>query len=304
MTVNLLSQTILSIRGNSLANNSTPVISANRIASDLPSIINRRAELLHQNERAADAQTAAKISNSLFLSHTIPVANSEGNYIVDGVLFSKNELAQCRSIMQSAAAGIETSGTVDYINYAQISIANRAIQTFASENLNKEQATVLTGAMQNYVEDILATEKTLLSGAGYITSYSGECSAYYGTQKSYTDTEIKVINDLIDEMNRVSGSNKAHVESSFTSTIASATNKSVINSISDLFSTTDLSNSAAIDQVMTQYRSIMTPVYLASGISNEHGSLTRVLDNNVARLSDFISRVMLSSKCSTLSMRI
>ena len=178
VTVNLLSQTILSIRGNSLANNSTPVISANRIASDLPSIINRRAELLHQNERAADAQTAAKISNSLFLSHTIPVANSEGNYIVDGVLFSKNELAQCRSIMQSAAAGIETSGTVDYINYAQISIANRAIQTFASENLNKEQATVLTGAMQNYVEDILATEKTLLSGAGYITSYSEECSAY------------------------------------------------------------------------------------------------------------------------------
>lgn len=302
--VNLLSQTVLTSRANSQPQSRTIAVSANRIASDLPSIINKNAGLLHQNDTAVDVPTVTKIPDSPFLSNTIPVINSDGTYTVDGVSFTKREFVQCRSIMQLAIAGIETNGTVDYINYAQMSIANHAMQSFASQNLNKEQATVLARAMKNYTEGLLKAEGELLSANGYVTSNAEEISVYYGKQKFYSDDEVKAINDLIDEMNRVSGGNKAHVGSDFTTTVTSATNQSVIKSIFDLFSSTDFSHSVAVEQAMEKYKSIMTPVYLASGIHNEHGALMRVLNGNVSKLSDFIRRITLDSKYACLNISI
>ena len=305
MTVALLSQTVLASKTNCYSKNNITTVSANRAVLDLPSIINRSARRLHQNEAAADACVMTRISDdSPFLSDAIPTANTDETYIVDGISFTKHELTQCHRVMQAATSGIETNGTVDYINYAQISIANRAIQSFSNENLSQEQAVVLARAMQNYTKDLLAMQDKLLSGNGYIASNSGEVSAYYGIQKTYSDTEIKAINDLIDEMNRISGGSKAYVGSAFTSTVASATNQSVIDNISNLFAGTDLSDSVAIEQAMAQYKAIMSPVYLASGINNEHGALTRILDSNVTKLSDLIQRLTLGFRYSTLNISI
>jgi len=292
--INLLTPNILSSKAiSNTQNNITNKISAEQVKSDLDTIISDNANLLHQNTEAANVQSARYL-DSPFLSSTLPTANADGTYTVDGVLFSKKEFEQCRSVMQAAVSGIETSGTIDYINYAQMSIAANAVQSFAETNLNEEQTGILTNTIQKYNSAVISAENKLLSNGGYTLSNTGAVSEYYGVQKTYSDVEIKAINDLIDEINRVSGGNKAHVGSDFVSTTASATNQSLIAGISDLFANVDLNNTAAVNGVMEQYKSLMTPVYLASGINNEHGALTRVLNSSTSKLADLINSIAFS----------
>lgn len=220
MEVNLLTPTILTSKANNtIQSNNANKVSAEQIKTDLETIINDNASRLHQNTEAANVSSANRYSDSPFLSSTLPAANADGTYSVDGVSFSKKEFEQCRSVMQAAVAGIETSGTIDYINYAQMSIAANAVQSFAEKNLNKEQASVLSNAIQEYNSAVISAENKLLSNGGYTLSDTGAVSEYYGVQKTYSDIEIKAINDLIDEMNRVSGGNRAHVGSDFVSTM-------------------------------------------------------------------------------------
>ncbi len=305
MEVNLLTPTILTSKANNtIQSNNANKVSAEQIKTDLETIINDNASRLHQNTEAANVSSTNRYTDSPFLSSTLPAANADGTYSVDGVSFSKKEFEQCRSVMQAAVAGIETSGTIDYINYAQMGIAANAVQSFAEKNLNKEQASVLSNAIQEYNSAVISAENKLLSNGGYTLSDTGAVSEYYGVQKTYSDIEIKAINDLIDEMNRVSGGNRTHVGSDFVSTTASATNQSLITSISDLFTGVDLNNSATIDSVMGQYKALMTPVYLASGINNEHGALTRVLNNSTSKLTDLINSIAFSANYQSLNISI
>lgn len=305
MEVNLLTPTILTSKAiNTVQSNSASKVSAEQIKTNLETIISDNASRLYQNTEAANVSSANRYSDSPFLSSTLPAENADGTYSVDGVSFSKKEFEQCRSVMQAALAGIETSGTIDYINYAQMSIAANTVQSFAEKNLNKEQASVLSNAIQEYNSVVILTENKLLSNGGYTLSDTGAVSKYYGIQKTYSDIEIKAINDLIDEMNRTSGGNKAHVGSNFVSTTASATNQSLITSISDLFTGVDLNNSAVVDSVMAQYKALMTPVYLASGINNEHGALTRVLNSSTSKLTGLINSITFSANYQSLNISI
>lgn len=305
MEINLLTPTILKIKANNaIQSNNVNKASAEKLKSDFETIISDNVGLLHQNTKAANDSPVSRDSDSPFLSSTLPEANADGTYSVDGVSFSKKEFKQCCSVIQAAVAGIETSSTIDYINYAQMSIAANVVRSFAEENLNEEQASVLSKAIQEYNSAVISAEDKLLSNGGYTLSDTGAVSEYYGVQKTYSDVEIKAINDLIDEMNRVSGGNKAHVGSDFVSTTASATNQSLIAGISDLFADVDLNNSVAIDSVMEQYKSLMTPVYLASGINNEHGALTRVLNNSTSKLTELINSIAFSANYQSLNISI
>ena len=305
MEVNLLTPTILTSKAsNAVLNNSSGKVSAEQIKTDLKTIISDNANRLYQNAEAVNVSSANRYSDSPFLSSTLPVANADGTYSVDGVSFSKKAFEQCRSVIQVAVAGIETSGTIDYINYAQMSIAANTVQSFAEKNLNEEQASVLSNAIQEYNSVVISAENKLLSNGIYTLSNTGVSSEYYGVQKTYSDIEIKAINDLIDEMNRVSNGNKAHVGSNFVSTIASATNQSLITSISNLFTDVDLNDSAAVDSVMEKYKALITPVYLASGVNNEHGALTRVLNSSTSKLTDLINSITFSANYQSLNISI
>lgn len=193
--------------------------------------------------------------------------------------------------MQEAAAGIETEGTVDYLQYAQMCAAKRAVSSFAEENLQETQANILQREMEAYCAKILSNQEKLLSDGSYISADTGESSAYYGIQKTYTDAEIQAINDLIDEMNRVSGGTKAHVGKDFTATVSAATNASVLHSMDALFAHLDLGDSVAVQQAMEQYKALMTPIYRANGIDDTHGALTRVLSRDVSNLKELLDKI-------------
>lgn len=304
MEINLLSSNVLTSKITSSTQTISNKITAEQLKTDFEAVISSNASLLHQNVDAASVLPFNGYTNSPFFSSSLPVSNVDGTYTVDGVSFTKNEFEQCRSVMQAAVSGIETSGTIDYINYAQMSIATSIIQSFAGAKLNEEQAGVLSDAIKEYTSAVVSAEEKLLSGGGYIYASRGEVSEYYGMQKTYSDLEIKAINDLIDEMNRVSGGNKSHVGSDFTTTTASATNQTLIKDITALFSNADLRNSATVANILTQYKTLMTPIYLANGINNNHGALTRVLNNSTAKLSDMINNMVASENCQNLNISI
>lgn len=305
MDIHLLTPTILTSRAmGNLQGRSANKISTERIKSDLERIISSNTSLLRQNEKEVNVSFSNKYPNSPFLSSALPVANTDGTYTLNGVSFSKKEFEQCRSVMQAAVSGIETTGTIDYINYAQMSIAVNAVQSYAKANLSGEQASVLCNTIQEYNTAVISNEKNLLADRGCINSDIGKVSEYYGIQGTYSDDEIKVINELIDEMNRVSGGNKAHVGKDFTATIASATNRSLIQGISELFANVDLSNSTAVNNTMGSYKAFMTPVYLANGITNQYGALSRVLNNSTEKLSNLINRIAISVNRQSLNLSI
>ncbi len=297
MEVNLLTPTVVKSKAiNDIPRNSVNKVSAEQVKAHIETSAKENVRVLHQNTEAANIQSVNAGLDSPFLSFSLPCANADGMYQIEGVLFSKKEFEQCRSVMQTAADGIQTSGTLDYINYAEMSIAEKAVQSFAQKNLNEEQARVLMKAIQDYNTAMISREKSILSDRAYGFSAEGNISRYYGIRKSYCDTEIKAINDLIDEMNRVSKGSKANVGMDFVSTVDSATNQSLIKEISDLFSDTDLSDTAAVADAMERYKSFMTPVYLAKGLNEEHGALTRVLNRDAENLSQLIDRIAMCEK--------
>lgn len=301
MQVNLLTSNVLTSKALSPMGSIHKGVAV-QIKSDLKAAVENNARLLHQNPEAANSIRTKNLS-SFFLDSAASVANDDGTYTVDGVSFAKKEFEHSCAVLQAAVSGIETSGTIDYINYAQMSIANNAIQAYGEANLSEDQADVLCRAMQEYIDAVISTEGKILSDGSYITSGAGDSSEYYCIQKTYSDVERKAINDLIDEMNRVSGRNKAHVGSDFTARVASATNQTLIQRMSNLFTEIDLADSVAVDSAMEQYKTLMEPVYLASGINNEHGALTRVLNSNANKLSAMINRIAIATNNSSIDSR-
>ena len=293
MQVNLLTSNVLTSKALSPTGSVHKGVAA-QISSDLKTVVGKNARSLHQNPEAANSIRTKNLS-SFFLGCAAPVANSDGTYTVDGVSFARGEFEHSCAVLQAAVSGIETSGTIDYINYAQMSIANNAVQAYGEASLSEDQADVLCRAMQEYIDAVISAESKILSDGSYITSDAGNSCEYYCVKKTYSDVERKAINDLIDEMNRVSGRNKAHVGSDFAARVASATNQTLIQRMSNLFSEIDLADSVAVGSAMEQYRTLMEPVYLASGINNEHGALTRVLNSNVDKLSALIKQVEIAA---------
>lgn len=288
MQVNSLAANVLHSRAvNNLP--SKGIISADRVKKDLTQILQENAAQLSENTAAQNRTSVDAVSP--FFASSLPKANADGSYTIDGVSFSAQELQRCRAVMQEAVAGIETEGTVDYIHHAQMRIATQAVRTFAEESLNEAQADILLREMQDYCERILSNEEKILSDGSYISADTGEISAYYGVQKTYTDAEIQAINDLIDEMNRVSGSKKAHVGKEFTATVSSATNASVLRSMDTLFANLDVGDSMAVQQAMEQYKALVAPIYRANGIDDTHGALTRVLSKDVTKLTELIDNI-------------
>lgn len=95
MEVNLLTPTILTSKANNtIQSNNANKVSAEQIKTDLETIINDNASRLHQNTEAANVSSANRYSDSPFLSSTLPAANADGTYSVDGVSFSKKEFEQ------------------------------------------------------------------------------------------------------------------------------------------------------------------------------------------------------------------
>lgn len=238
-----------------------------------------------------------------FFTKAPPDVSVDGKYTVNGAEFTKAELEQCRKVMQAAVAsigaGVGKNITLDYKNYAQMGIAYSTVKAYAKSNLSEVQSNAVISAMEKYNQNLITMqERLLLDENGFAASPYTGLSDYYGIVKKFGTEELAAVNNLIDEMNRVSGGDKNHITEDFISTVQSATNKGLTDSIFSLFSGLDASNPSAVKSATDKYRELVTPAYTAYGISNTHGNLDKVINSDIAEFMLQISTVSAYAKYS------
>ena len=324
MAINLYSMTLNSKATEAtLIKQDSPFISyrlnADKVKADMESIQAKNLNRLHQGSHLEDDIAAiytGSVDRTVKLNHTAeaffqqrqPVPAEDGTYTVMGASFTEDEMQQTRVVLQAAAEGINAGigkGTnLDYNDYAQMGISRSAVKAYAQKNLNAEQSAVVISAMEQYNEALISMEQELFNSGEYVeTDYEG-VSDYYGTGRVLTEADTKVFNELIDEMNRLSGGNRGYMRAGVVSTVQSATNKELISSITSLFSELDLSNDTKVSAAVNQYKALMTPVYTTMGFKNSDGSLSRILNQDASSLMSQITDLLKASAYRSVDLKL
>ncbi|WP_334116634.1 hypothetical protein [Ligilactobacillus sp.] len=202
-----------------------------------------------------------------FFREDMPGAASDGSYSIGGVSFGREELEKVRLVMNEATAGIGCGAGkntyIDYRNYAQMSIAENAVGSYADASLNEQQAEVVKKAMSEYTRGLVSAQDDLMKDGSHVDSPYERFSDYYGKVYVLGDDDLKALDSLKQELSGITGRTYGKSEQGTVSVISSATNQKLINDVSSLFSNIDYTNQDEIDSAMEKYRSLMKPVYHA-----------------------------------------
>ena len=238
-------------------------------------------------------------SSDVFFRSNMPQVSTDGSCLIGGVTFSKEELEQCRIVMKAATdsigCGVGKNTNIDYRNYAQMSIAESSVKAYASEHLSEEQAAVVNRAMQEYNEALIDLEKQTFSGEEYVKSEYEELSDYYGMARVLSDGEIDAINKLKEEMSRITGRYYPPSVKGMTAGVQSATNEDLKKEIADLFTNLDVTDEKSVNAAVEKYKELMRPAYTAYGMNDTHGSLSKILNQDVANFKMQISNLLLAA---------
>lgn len=236
-------------------------------------------------------------SSDVFFQKNMPSVSTDGNYLIGGVTFSKEELEQCRVVMRAASnsigCGIGKNTNIDYKNYAEMSIAESSVKAYAREHLSEEQATVVINAMQEYNEALIDMERQTLNSKDYVESEYEGLSEYYGKARVLSDGEIDAINKLKEEMSRITGRYYAPSVKGATAGVQSATNEDLKSKITDLFTDMDVTDEQSVNTTVEKYKELMRPAYIAYGMNDTHGSLTKVLNQDAVNFKQQISNLLM-----------
>lgn len=227
-------------------------------------------------------RTGASYSVDAFFRKELPqLKNGDGSYMISGVKFSEDELVRARNVMKESVADLQYKVTLDYSDYAKMSIAESAVNSFAKDNFSEEQQNVIARAMKEYNAGLEERQSKSLSKANVVDNNYGELSEYYGKSQVIDQTLADEMNKLKDEIAKLTGHQ-------FTKTVAgkapgiitSATNRELINIIKDTFNDVDLNDKEEVDSAMKKYRDYMRPAYKVGGyIERDDSALYRDTDS-------------------------
>ncbi len=235
-------------------------------------------------------------SSEVFFRNNTPQAGADGKVMISGVSFSKEEVEQCRVMLQAAAdsigCGMGKGTNIDYRNYAQMGIAESSVKAYAGKHLTEEQAAVVNKAMLEYNKALIDMEKQLFSEGNYVQSDYENQSDYYGTLRLLTDGEIEALNKIKEELGRITGRYYEPSVKGATAVVCSATNEKLIGKITDLFKNMDIMDEQSVNAAVEKYKEWMRPAYIAYGMNDTHGSLTRVLNQEAENFKKQISGLL------------
>ncbi len=245
-------------------------------------------------------------SSDVFFQKEMPKITTNGGYMVGGVMFSKEELEQCRMVMKTAVdeigCGIGKNTNIDYKNYAQMGIAASSVRTYAGGNLTEEQAAVVNKAMQEYNQALIDMEKETLDEQGFVDSHRGAISEYYGKEVELDENEIDWMNRFKEELRQTTGKQYAPTQKGITATIQSATNKKLIDGIMDLFSNLDSTDKNAVDAAIKKYGELIKPAREAFGMKAD--SIGKALEEDRAFFKKQIADILLAAQYHATDYRI
>lgn len=235
-------------------------------------------------------------STDVFFTKDFPTeAVSEGNYEINSVKFTQEELTDLRRVMQatvnSIGVGIGKNINIDYINYAQMAIAENSVNQYAKENFNEAQQKVIAKAINSYNSALEKMQRDFLNNDTFVQNDYGELSDYYGLSKVLTQEDANALNQLKNELGKVTGKKYPLSKAGdATGIVQIATNDALIENIKDIFSKLDLTDEAAVNSALEKYQELMKPAYLASGtekkdINKRLNSDTSILQNMLKSIS-------------------
>lgn len=93
------------------------------------------------------------------------------------------------------------------------------------------------------------------------------------------------------ENSRLTGKYYEPKESGMTAGVQSATNEALKNNIMELFSNVDVTDVRSVNVAVERYKEMMRPAYIAYGMNDTHGSLTKVLNQDAANFRAQITKL-------------
>lgn len=277
------------------SDNTFKKVSENSIKENIDEIKKSSVDLLELSGRTINISGKLKVlcdySSDVFFSKEMPdQVNENGNFVISHTEFSREELEQCRVVMKSATCnmdiGIGKNANIDYRNYAQMGISYSIVKDYAENNFTNEQSEVIKRAMEAYNSLLIDLEKETLSQDNFISSSMGEISKYYGIQRVLSENEVR----FIDEFRERYGNSGTQISMA---TLQSATNTEVISKLQDIFSQIDASSDSSLTKAFSEYKELVKPVYLASGLSSNDAN--KQLNIDISNFKKQVSNVLAST---------
>lgn len=257
------------------------------------------------NESLAELKNVGELNRNycnysltVFFTNDMPkITAADGSYLIDNVSFSKEELEQCRMVMKAAKDGISSGvGNLDYENHAKMGVAVSCVRTFAGDKLTEEQAAVVNKAMQEYNKALIEAEYNIMSDGNYTEHNYDGLSDYYGTARILNEGDVEALNKVKEELSRITGRTLTPSKEGDIVVVQSATNKELINTLTNLFADIDSTDEQAVNEAMKKYKELMRPAYIAYGMNDLRGSLTRVLNEDVADFKKHMDNILLAAR--------
>jgi len=266
-----------------------------------------------ENSNVVNSNTEKKVvtrNSEVFYNNYLLNTSSDKSYVIDGAVFTSQEVEAVRSVLQNAVSPL-SEGKIyyDYKDYAQMGIAENTVAKYAAENLTEEQADVVNKSLSGYISSLLDKEKEWINSECYIDDTkgvgdTGEMNTYYGVRHSIPQW----IQDEMDESlakalakfntyrkgsdsKEVSNNNSAENKSG--ALIYCASNKELAGSVRSLFAGTDITDAGQLADAFKEYKDMMTAAYRAVGfgrtsndmLNDDTNSFTKQISNMKALIS-------------------
>ena len=212
-------------------------------------------------------------SVSALYEKDIPVSkNAEGVYKIGGASFNDEELSAARNLITGVGSQLK-NGYLSYRDYAKMEVAQKAVDKYASNGFNEDQAKAISKAMKDYNNNLIRTQERLLANKQTKTNDDPASGKYFGI-------EVHVPNEVRKSSNE------------FASTDI-ATNQELVANIRDNIRNTDFSDKEAINKLKASYDELMRPVYNAQYPDVLKANVDDVISKDI---SDFLKLIEYTDK--------
>ncbi len=193
---------------------------------------------------------------------------------------------------------------LDYDDYARMAITKSAIKKYSEDFLTEEQAEVVNGVVDKYIEKAISHTNQWISDNQSEKLFSHGYYKYYGnfvctdnlisqTQKSLDDLReeyAKTNNkDLKDALQSHIESRERDLEKASFWMSNSASDKSLIKAITDTFENANLTNTAEREAALDSYNLLMKPV--VSAVESGRG-LSNIMNIKMQSASGLIDKLI------------
>lgn len=259
-------------------------------------------EVREMHERVRNEERTINVESSEIVNNVYWNTGDNITYNVNGVAFSNEEMEACKAVVKNAIVALPIKGSdLDYEDYAAMGIAVNMVNTYVTEHLTEEQAEIVSICINDYFDSLVQEEKGRHAQSGYLIDATEDIgntenlNNYYAVRHQMSDEVVnslksQLTSNLPENTRNTLLSNLEHARKNG-SVVQSASNEQLAHTIRVMFQNINLRDGDEVNDAYEKYKSIMTPVYTASGIENtdNHASLSHVLEQDVRRFTMQVS---------------